>query len=632
MKTFLQKITPHYFFLISALLFGGFYLYFVPPLQVPDEHDHFRRAYHLADGHFLPQKENNRLGGKMPISFKEYVQPFRFAATNLKYTLDNTHYKQAKAASLYKDEMAFDDFPNTSNYNVVSYLPQTIALFIGKNLNAKPWILYEFGRIFSYLVWTVCMFMLIKKLPVCKWLFSVLLLLPMNLYLSNSFSADTMTNLFSFSFLGLSLNYAFDGRKFTAKRLYILLFIGLGLALAKVVYVWLIVSFLIIPVERFNNIRQKISLFLFILIVCLMASALWSLHVKSNLIAYADYNAAYKDNCCLSHCANFEAQKEIILSDVTYFPKVVYRSLFKHPYTYLAGYIGTFGNNDIPLPRGIFYFAYLFILWVAYKEQNEFKLSIKQKLILIGASLASFLTLLLSQHLTWDCVGEGIVDVLQGRYLIPLFPAIFIFISGVRKNETRLFFIPILLFVLLINLSSFKIIYNRYVKKTFISNLEWICDLEKTSNDLLATSDDSVFVQGTPSRCDSISFSGKYCAKLSPASPFCFTYKFKNITQGDLIEVSAWQKGEDCQVILSTVGKKCGEIYQTNHGNLIPNKNGWNKLHYVFTFNEPCKLTDSTEATFFLWNPKNQACYIDDLKFSIKKFGTDYLNHKSTLF
>ena len=614
------------------MLLGIFYLYFVPPLQVPDEYDHFRRVYHLADGHFLPQKNQNRLGGEMPVSFKEYVLPFRHAATNLKYTLDNSHYQRARSVELQKDDKLYDDFPNTSNYSLISYLPQTLAVFIGKSFNAKPWLLYEVGRISAYLVWTICMFFLIRRLQVFKWLFSLLLLLPMNTYLSNSFSADTMTNLLSFAFIGLCLIYAFDKKEITYKRFAVLLLIGIGLSLAKVVYVWLILVFLIIPSTSFQNSKKKLLYFSVMLLVCLSASLLWSTVVKAQIIPYSEYAPEFRDQCCLSHCADFEAQKTKILGEPLYFVKVIYRSLFKHPYTYLAGYIGSFGNNDIPLPRGILYFSYFFILFVALAEKNEHVISVKQKLIFCIASGMSFITLLLSQHLTWDCVGEGIVDVVQGRYLIPLFPSVFLLFTRRGKMNQRYLLFTVFLFVVVIHLSSFKIIYNRYTKKTFESNLEWNCDLERSENNLLCTSNSKILVEGISSLTDSISYSGKYSAKLSPASPFCFTYKFDDIRQGDLIEVWAWQRGEPCQVILSSSGKNCGESYLVNHGISYKGKGGWNRLHYVFTFNNPCSELDSTKSTLFLWNPGKGACIIDDLHFSIKKFGTDYLNHKTTLF
>jgi uncharacterized membrane protein len=184
-------------------LIGLFYNLLVPPFQVPDEHDHFRRVYHLASGHFLPEKKGNRLGGDIPVSFKEYVHPFRLTATNLKYTLNEEHYAKARTIELAKDVNEFNDFPNSSNYSLISYLPQTLTVFLFKSFDSPWWLIYSAGRVFTYLFWVMIMFLLIKIIPIYKWLFTFILLLPSHIFISHSFSADTMTNLLAITFLVL---------------------------------------------------------------------------------------------------------------------------------------------------------------------------------------------------------------------------------------------------------------------------------------------------------------------------------------------------------------------------------------------------------------------------------------------
>jgi uncharacterized membrane protein len=93
-------------------------------------------------------------------------------------------------------------------------------------------------------------------IPICKWLFTFLILLPMNIYISNSFSADTMTNILSLAFIVFVLKYSFDDKLFTKKRLFILLLTGVLLALSKIVYVGLILSFFVIPLAKFSSKKQ----------------------------------------------------------------------------------------------------------------------------------------------------------------------------------------------------------------------------------------------------------------------------------------------------------------------------------------------------------------------------------------
>jgi uncharacterized membrane protein len=619
--------------LFAAIIFGIIYNLVTPPLQVPDEYDHFRRVFHISEGHFLPEKKINRLGGEIPASIKKFVVPYRFAATNLKYSLDKQTFFDSFNDKYSNAEKEFDDFPNTSYYTPVSYLPQSIAVSIIKQFNCSVATLYYFGRLFIFLFWVWCMYHLIKIVPICKWLFAFLFLLPMNIYMSNSYSADTVTNILSFTFIIFVLKYAFDEQKINGKRIIFLITIGVLLALSKIVYVGLILSFFIIPLSKFNN-KKQFAFYSILLFVCSFGAAMfWSNVVTHYFTPYSEYDPNFRDFCCLSHCADYEGQKKYILSHHTYFLKVIYHSLFKHPYTYLAGYVGSFGNNDIPLPRKVLLFSYIVILGIAVTEKNSKQLSVLQKFILISASCFSFVLLLLSQHLTWDCVGEGIVDVVQGRYLIPLFPLVFLlFTNSFKKIKVNLCLL-IIVAVCVTNFSAFKIIYKRYLTDTSIEKLDFTCDAEKVNAaGRFITSDSTITLDGVSSKNDSVAKNGKSSVLLSEKSPYSFIYKFKNLNYGDLIEVSASQKGTGAQMIFSGKGNKCGEFYYPYLDIKYKEKNGWTKMHYVFTMNLNCQLGDSVQVTFFMWNPGKTKTYIDDLKFSIKKFGYNYLDHKAELF
>jgi uncharacterized membrane protein len=629
----IKNIKPENFFLVFAFVICIASNLITPPLQAPDEHDHFRRAYHIADGHFLPERSGDRLGGQIPVSFIEFAHPYRLAATNLKYTLDEQKYFESFKVKLRPWETSFADFPNTSLYSPISYFPQSLTIFILKDLEISDAKLYYTARIVTYLFWMLVMYFLIRNIPVCKWLFTFLVLLPMNLYISNSFSADTMTNVLALSFVVLCLKYAFDEKKFGAKQLAILIAVGMLLALAKVVYVGLVLAFFVIPSAQFLHKRHKLIYGGIILLVCFLTAFIWAAIAKSYMIGYAAYDPVFRDTSCLSHCANYEAQKEYILSHGSYFFGVIWESLFRHPYTYLAGYTGSFGNNDIPLPRRLFLAIYIVLIIVALTEKNKRSLSAIQKAVLIFASFASFILLLLSQHLSWDCVGEGIVDVVQGRYLIPLFPALFFALSNSFskiKVNVNLVMCAILLYS---NIYALNCFYDRYIRPTFISEVEWKCDMESVNEKRqLITSNDSITLLGVDSRNDSTSHSGVYSAKLSPASPYCFTYVFKGLERGDLIEMSAWQKGEHAEMIVTGTRKRGKKFYITHYGNSYKGEDGWNKMHFAFTINEKMSAADSAEVNFFIWNPTKKETYIDDVKFSVKKFGYNYIDNRNTIF
>jgi uncharacterized membrane protein len=626
-------IRPHQFFALAALLLGVVYNIVTPPLQAPDEYDHFRRVYHIAEGHFLPEKKDQRLGGEMPTAFKEFVLPYRLAANNLRYTLSKDVYVNAMKMPFDDSEKEFNDFPNTSYYSPISYIPQALAVYVAKKLRLPFLAIYFAGRIAMYLIWMLIMFFLIKRMPIGKWLFTFIVLLPMNVYIGNSYSADAVTNILSFVFLVLVLQYTFDDKGFSGKRMLILTLLGVLLALSKVVYIGLIFIFLIIPLTKFKSKIHYLSAVLLLFACSFGAAYLWSNLIVQYFTPYSDYHPDFRNTCCLSNCADMEAQKEHILSHGTYFLEVIYQSLFRHPYTYLAGYIGSFGNNDIPLPRWVLIISYVFIILLALTEKNKVSLSLRQKAVLFLSSFLAFVLLLLSQHLTWDCVGEGIVDVVQGRYLIPLFPLLFLGLSNASSLFRLRLSVIVVLVVILNNYIIMHLNYKRYLKEEYVHKIEFECGAEQVnSKGLFTTTNPKITLEGQDSKNDSVAFTGKSSVLLSEASPFSFIYKFKNLNYGDLVEVSAWQKGTGAQMVFTGKGTYCGEFYYPNWVIAYKGPRGWNRMHYVFTMGLNCILSDSVNVTFFLWNPSKTKTYVDDLKFSIRKFDDNYLDSKDDLF
>ncbi len=58
-KRYLSE-NPISFFTIIALFFGLAFLFLIPPGHVPDEPNHFRKAYHLSLGHLHPDVFDQR--------------------------------------------------------------------------------------------------------------------------------------------------------------------------------------------------------------------------------------------------------------------------------------------------------------------------------------------------------------------------------------------------------------------------------------------------------------------------------------------------------------------------------------------------------------------------------------------
>ncbi|MBL7918479.1 MAG: DUF2142 domain-containing protein, partial [Bacteroidia bacterium] len=316
--------------------------------------------------------------------------------------------------------------------------------------------------------------------------------------------------------------------------------------------------------------------------------------------------------------------KQIIVSDYSYFLNVIIRSLSDHPFTYLGSYIGIFGNSDVFLPKKSAEWVYYALLLIGLFDATDIKITLKTKGIFILSAFISFVLLLLSQHLTWDCVGEGVVDNIQGRYLIPIFPLLFLLLVNNKIKHPIVPPLILLILLFLIHQLSFKTIYNRYFVDSSYEKTSFYCGAETIDslNNML-TSNPRIKLAGYECRTKKEKYSGAYSVLLSPKYPYSFEYKFKNLMKGDLIEINVMQKGSGGQLIVSGSGLNCGNFYYPYKRVSRYDKNGWGKMRMLVTFVKDC---DSSNVTFFAWNPDSSNVYFDNLNFSLRKFKENYVD------
>lgn len=611
-----KRLTPRSFFIISSVILWFVYTLVTPPLQSPDEFNHFYRAYQISEGHFLPVKNGKRLGGFMPLGIIRFTESYRPSAGIIEYTTTRSEIINTFKIELDTGRQQFADFVNTSYYSPVSYIPHAFAIFILRQFSDSVGLLYYGGRLFTFITWMLFMLFVLKLLPIQCWLFTVLMLLPMHIYVVNSFSADTVSIILSFVFIALVLNTAFSEQQITNRRLLQFACVLVLLALAKVVYVGVIVLLLIIPSKNFKNTSHQIMSLLLLVIIVAFTCIAWSNTVMSFYMLYKDYDADFRDlGSGISICGNYQEQKQYILNNGFYFFTVIYNSLFRHPHTYLSGLIGYFGNSDVFLPNWIYVLSYPVIVLVASIEKKTIHLNFYQKIILFSAATTSFVLLLLSQHLIWDCVGEGIVDLVQGRYLIPLVPLIFLLFPSLSINRINIVAV-IAVFVIFINAYSANVINQRYFVGNDYDRTEFYCDAEDDNGSgLFLTTEKNILLEGANSKTSLQHRSGISSLRLNPDSPFGFNHKLSNLKAGDLIEVEAWQKGEGARLVFSGGKAGCKDFYASPMYESY-SENGWRRIKSVFIVDLKC---EDMNGVFYVWSPSKGNVFIDDLRFTHKR-------------
>jgi uncharacterized membrane protein len=610
----IDKLKAERLFIILASFFGLIILFITPPFQTPDEINHFYRAYQISEGQFIAIKQDNRIGGYMPVSLIKITEPFYALSWNMHAKTSYQTIANQSGIPLDPHRKTFVDFPNTGMYSPVSYLPQSISIFALRKFNLPPLYILYGARIFTLLFWLLSIFWAIKIIPFYKWFFTFIALLPMSLFINGSLSADVVTNLLSFILIAYLLRLAYLEQVVTIRKFVIICALTILLALAKVVYMPVVGLILLVGKEEFGSKKRYYTLLAVFFVISLSAALFWS-HIMNNLyLPYNLYNEQFRDNATLIKCANMHEQMQYIITHGLYLWHVFINSMIQSFDMYFQGYIGTFGWLETKLPLWFIYSSYIIIAIIALSDKNK-NLSLKpfHKLIIFGCLIITIFLILLSQHLTWDCVGGDIISTIQGRYFIPVFPLLFLLLYNTKINFVKNI-APIVIIFSFFSLSfTVRTLYKRYYVVPAFDSVNIKCNAEIISNDnRFLTNLPDVTLENANAQSKEKAKSGKYSAKLTPKSQFAYTYRLYNCENGDVINVDVWRFGKDGGIVVSG---DAGDFYISKSDPVEKDSLGWKHLQLKCTLPKGFK-----EVGIYLYYVGKDSSYFDDISISYNKF------------
>ncbi len=452
---------PHRFFLITAFIFGIIYALVVPPFQSPDEFNHFYRSWEIAEGQFVGKKTaDNRLGDSLPTSLLNISKPF----LQLPFRFDE-HIKiptifSALALPLNSSESTFIDFTNTAVYAPTAYLPQSITVFLLKNLGLTPLSIFYLARLLTLFTWIAIVYKSIKILPIQKWLFAFLALLPSSLFINSSLNADVLTNAFSFLSISLFVKMFFEKNKISKTDIFVFLFSTTFISLNKFAYLPLVFLFFLIPKTHFQTSKQKHIFTALILLTNILVVVGWSKIIAPLYIRFEDYNPVFRIGQQLNEGVDPIAQLGFVLNHPLIYTKTMITSFAQTmPHT-LIHYLGKFGweKNYLPLVLTLPLFLMIILMVILrggtitgfgfgkgrdlrnledFVNLTSFTRSQKLKILFIGCLMSA--SLATAMYLIWCRVGGDFIENLSGKYFIPIFPLFFMALPTI-KWEKKCFF------------------------------------------------------------------------------------------------------------------------------------------------------------------------------------------------
>lgn len=394
-----------------------------PPFQVPDEQQHFFRAYQISEAHIRSTAQNGESGAVLPSSLIELSADF--LGSRAIHTSQPVRPRPladtlaSLAHPLDPDRREFIGFTGAASYWPGAYLAQAVAIAIGRITGLGPLGLLYAARLLN--AWTAVALIAaaLRLIPTGRRPLVVVALLPMTLYEIASCSADAATIATSFLFTAIAASALATGQwrpaSIASATAAALIFCPL-----KPVYAPLLL--LAFPLGRKN--------------------ASPSAPARS-LLAHAIILAA-AIGTTIAWLASSPVEAAAPFPNVD--PAAQLRFLADHPFRFLhtitltseinalpwaEQMIGVLGWLSVHLPWPMLALPAALLLGCTLLQRSDpWRPDAPRAAWLIAIMLAGLSLILLALALLWSPVGDLVGGGAQGRYFIPLAAAGCILIDG----------------------------------------------------------------------------------------------------------------------------------------------------------------------------------------------------------
>jgi uncharacterized membrane protein len=311
-------------------------------------------------------------------------------------------------------------------YHPVGYLAQAAGIGAGRLLGASPLVLFYLGRLGALGAWLALVFLAIRTTPVLGWTYLLLALMPMTLSLAASNSVDASVIGVSFLLSAQLLAWAYDGERARIDwadyaRVVVL---ALVLALVKPVYLALLVLFYLVPRRKIGSAVRYHLVVPTIIVLCVATDRLWG-----GLAAWAvapgpaiDLARHGTGSLPVPDVAP-ERQLAFMVSRPFAFLRVLLSTFATFYGFYLRSFVGILGWLDTRLPGWVAVAYVTATAAVSFLSSHE-RVTWKTRCVGVGIFALTFLAALVGMYMNSSSVGMSRVLGFQGRYLIPVAPAV----------------------------------------------------------------------------------------------------------------------------------------------------------------------------------------------------------------
>jgi uncharacterized membrane protein len=443
-------LDPAIVFTCVALLVGALLVAVTPPFEVPDEPNHFYRAYQVSEGRLVPQKTSTSVGGLLPRSLQELSGdvmgnvPF-----NPEVKQDLTAWARAFEMPLRPRDRIDTPFPNTALSGPIAYVPQAIGINFARIVGASALMVFYSGRISTLLLCVALTAVAIRCLPIRRWTCVLLSLLPMTVFVRSSLSSDGPTLALALLALAICLRPADLSAPHGRRRLFS---VAALLALGKPPYGAVTFLALATPTRFLGGLKPYVSTMLVLTVTVVALQGTWGLAMRGKTVVSAPGADPMAQLKYVSEqpldVANFLV-KDFLHS----IPRLTHQAL------------GVLGWLDAAVPSHVAVLLGILIVLVALGEPGLPPMCAGFRWLALSIGIVGALALHAMNFVWWTPPGAPFVAGIQGRHLLPFVPFLFVALDSpgwIARPLARLRPVFIVAFLVVSGAATLLTVVNRY--------------------------------------------------------------------------------------------------------------------------------------------------------------------------
>lgn len=420
--TFMRRCRIEKVFLFTVLCLGVIYNFLLVPYMTPDESYHIDMSY----------RHSNTLLGIESAGENKCYKRADDAETEFTSAPSLENYKlvyDGLFETVKDDRLVEADATSTTEAPIILYLPAVLGMTLGRLLHLGTVPMLLLARWCSLLFFAVMTYLGMKKLPFGKTTLFLLAILPMNLQQCTSFSYDAVITGVSFLYICWCISLACKETQVRAFDVALLGILGIILIYGKSgVYLPLVLLPLLIPAKKLGGRRAWTICMLGLLMLPVLG------FLNKNTVAVSYIAASTEATASVGSTTTAGYTLGYFLSQPLDLIRIFANTLSDKSAFYLESLAGQkMGWVEIEISELIPMLFLLLLVLSAMKTKDE-SVYVKsgQKWWIAFVCAASAGMILAGMLLTWTPRGHISIEGVQGRYFIPMMPALMVLL----RNKT----------------------------------------------------------------------------------------------------------------------------------------------------------------------------------------------------